>query len=234
MRHKHERCIIVDGDDTLWDTIHLYREAKNQFRDFMASLGISEQSTIQKLAHVDAKRFAELGVDPKRFPGSMVITYLNLVNEDLQNTRDIKIVRRFGESVFSRPVQAVSQAINFLESLYVDHNIVLVTRGDRDIQMKRVNESGLQQYFDHIEVVREKTKDLFALISDQWSRDRAHSWSVGDSLQSDVYPAIDAGIHAVWIKKETWRVERGEEPESCRYWQVRTLAEAVEIIRVNV
>lgn len=88
--------------------------------------------------------------------------------------------------------------------------LVLLTKGDPLVQDKRIADSGLKQYFDAIHIVDKKTKKTFADLGQQFDVAPEKSWSIGNSLISDIDPAVRAGWSAIWIDAYVWEHERRE------------------------
>jgi putative hydrolase of the HAD superfamily len=84
------------------------------------------------------------------------------------------------------------------------HHIFLVTKGNFTEQSGKVERSGLKEYFTAVEVVAEKDAATYGLP-------RESTWMIGNSPNSDINPALEAGLHAVFVPHHnTWMLERGE------------------------
>jgi putative hydrolase of the HAD superfamily len=86
--------------------------------------------------------------------------------------------------------------------------LALLTKGDHDLQVRRVGRSGLADLFDVIHIVAEKPSAAFRDIVAELEVEPSHAWSVGNSVRSDIVPAIEAGLRAVWIDAHVWEHER--------------------------
>jgi putative hydrolase of the HAD superfamily len=109
-----------------------------------------------------------------------------------------------------------------VRALAPDHALVLITKGDLLDQERKLAESGLGDWFDGIEIVSDKTpatyRRAFAVHGDGAER----AVMVGNSMRSDVIPAIEAGAWGVFCPSEIeWELERADPPEAPRY---RTIA----------
>lgn len=96
--------------------------------------------------------------------------------------------------------------------------LVLLTKGDVQVQIMRANDSGLMQWFDDAFVVGDKSVDTFRGLAQVGGLPVDRVVSIGNSFGSDVAPAVQAGMHGVWIDRPTWEYER---QKSAR---VRTMA----------
>ncbi len=225
--------VIFDGDDTLWETMPLYTDAKQRFFDLIARLdfdrGVAEER-FEAIDHDNVKRF---GFSQQRFPRSMVETYEELCfqagcepNESVSQQ-----ATEIGRSVFVGVAPLIAGAKDVLEVLRREFLLILATKGDRAIQRRRIEHAGLRDYFAASYVLDRKTaKELMKILQDQ-RLDPAHSWAVGNSLRSDIIPALGAGLNVIWIPCETWSYEHGETSHSARLFQCKQLGDVVNTIR---
>ena len=71
--------------------------------------------------------------------------------------------------------------------------------------------SGLQSYFDAIEIVMEKNSDTYGRMVEEFHIVKTHGWMVGNSPRSDINPALQCGLNAVFIPHpNTWHLEHAE------------------------
>jgi putative hydrolase of the HAD superfamily len=86
-----------------------------------------------------------------------------------------------------------------------------LTKGEPAEQAAKVERSGLQPYFDEIEIVLEKNHGVYERMIEQFKIVKTHGWMVGNSPRSDINPALQAGLNAVFIPHSaTWELERCE------------------------
>ena len=91
------------------------------------------------------------------------------------------------------------------------HRLFLLTKGDITEQTGKLERSGLKQHFVSVEVVVEKDAPTYAAIVEKYALGREQTWMIGNSPKSDINPALEAGLHAVFVPHHnTWELERGE------------------------
>jgi putative hydrolase of the HAD superfamily len=105
------------------------------------------------------------------------------------------------------------------------YRTVLLTKGEYALQERRVTESGLADFFGAVFIVERKDRSSFERICEDLSLDVRSTWSVGDSLKSDIKPALAAGLGAFWIPQETWVYENDSEEHHRRLVRLRTISE---------
>jgi len=73
---------------------------------------------------------------------------------------------------------------------------ILVTLGHPDIQNYKINNVKIEKYFQHIEIVRQKTTNVFKSIIQKYNL--KSTIMIGDNLELDIKPAIEAGVGRVF------------------------------------
>src|SRR5262249_32621679 len=78
-RDRDSRLVVLDGDDTLWQTQALYDDAKSHFAALFNDLPVSPTEIVDQLDRLDAHRAADIGYAPTRFRDSMLATYRSVM-----------------------------------------------------------------------------------------------------------------------------------------------------------
>ena len=107
--------------------------------------------------------------------------------------------------------------------------IVLITKGDLLDQERKLAQSNLGDYFSSVEIVSDKTAAVYQRIFARFETPRV--MMVGNSLKSDIIPAIEAGGWGIYVPHElTWELEHAEEPEHARYHRLESLGDLPKLI----
>ena len=78
------------------------------------------------------------------------------------------------------------------------------TGGDPAVQMRKVREAGLERFFgDRIHITRHKNTEFLEALIRSHGFDRSRTWMIGNSIRTDVVPALTAGIHAIHMRAQT-------------------------------
>lgn len=86
---------------------------------------------------------------------------------------------------------------------------MIITKGDLFDQESKIARSGIADYFQHIEIVSEKTPDTYAAVMKRHGIEPHRFLMVGNSLKSDILPVVEVGGNAVYIPYHlTWEHER--------------------------
>ena len=77
--------------------------------------------------------------------------------------------------------------------------------------MSRLHASELGAHFAHTAIVKEKDAGAYAKLVQERGMDPARTWMIGNSPKSDINPALEAGLNAVFVPHDhTWTLERQE------------------------
>jgi putative hydrolase of the HAD superfamily len=204
--------IIFDGDDTLWRSEHLYDEARRRAAEVVAGEGLDPVRWEELQHQIDIANVATLGLSRLRFPASSVAAYRATVHEAglLADARVETRVRTASEWVFAQRAPLMPHARHVLLGLRTTHRLALLTQGDAVVQQKRIEDSGLDSMFEVISVVERKTEATFAAVAAEVGVSARDTWSVGNSIPSDINPALRLGMAAIWIEAHVWAHERRE------------------------
>lgn len=202
-----KRAIVFDADDTLWTTESLYDSALDDTQREVERLGLDGDLWRKYQREIDLEQVRQLGFAPQRFPTSSVQAFRLLSPSHDAEAEDR--VYRLSASVFRRKAELMPQVVEILSILSPKYRLGLLTKGDRTIQHQRIRQSGLIHYFQAIAIVQQKSVETFRAICHLLSVPYSLTVSVGNSLEWDIIPAVECGLHGVWIERPTWQYESG-------------------------
>lgn len=205
-------AIVFDGDDTLWFIEHLYDEARDECRKIIKERELDAARWEQLERIIDVENVIRLGFSAERFPTSCVEAYRRLVWESGRET-ELSVeadITTAATEVFRRKASPAHRANGICQALRRHFRVALLTKGEEWVQQKRVAEAGLLKAFDHVSVVQEKSDSDFRDVLTTIGVPPNSAWSIGNSLASDIYPALRIGMRAIWIDAYVWEYERRE------------------------
>lgn len=202
-------AIILDGDDTLWDSQALYEDVKARFATSVEEEGFNSSEALELLDQIDTNNVAIMSFSKARFPQSMVETYEILCRKSGKptNSRVVCKIKSLGNLVFQRTPTLFPETLVVLRLLTHDFMLVLATKGDPTVQRQRLKGLGLESYFDLVFILPQKTEIEYREIIKQLSLPPDEIWVVGNSVRSDINPALRLGLKSVLISRPTWRYE---------------------------
>ena len=212
-----ESTLIIDADDTLWETEVHYSQCISDFADLMVEQGFDREEARETIAVVEQERVPEVGYAPEEFIRSLVIAYERLcasyqkpVEEDVSDA-----VWAIGRMVMKYPIVLLDGVEETLTALSRHYRLLLLTKGDQETQKGKLARSGLEEFFEAVHVVPEKDADVFQEIISRYNLTLDRTWMVGNSPRSDINPALEAGLGAFYVPNPgTWTLEIEEITES--------------------
>lgn len=210
--------LIVDADDTLWENNIYYEQCIAAFVELMVAQGFGREETERTVDAVERERIPQVGYAPEEFARSLVIAYQRLCESHDRPIEDgmSDAVWEIGRAVVEYPIVLLEGVAETLARLSGHCRLLLLTKGDREAQESKVARSGLGHLFDEVHVVPEKDADVIRGLLDEYGLKPEQTWMVGNSPRSDINPALEAGIGAIYVPHpNTWKLEHEEiaEPE---------------------
>ncbi len=92
-------------------------------------------------------------------------------------------------------MEGVAETLPFLAE---KHELTLFTKGEPAEQNRKIDLSGLRPLFAHCEIVKEKNKRAYEELARVRGFDHDRTWMIGNSPKSDINPALEAGLSAVY------------------------------------
>jgi putative hydrolase of the HAD superfamily len=204
------QLLIIDGDDTLWENNVYFEQAIEDFIDFLAHSTLSREQVRTTLDEIERLNSQVHGYGSVAFARNLRQTYERLAERSI-DPGDLHHVMNLGRRIAGSELQLLPQVAETLADLRTRHRLLLFTKGDPEEQRLKAERSGLTPLFVGVVVVREKDVDAYSDLIERQSVDRSQAWMVGNSPRSDINPALEAGLGAVYIPHQhTWRLERAE------------------------
>ncbi len=210
------RTVVFDLDDTLIHTHTHYLRVREDAYLHMQKLGLDTADAERHLNEIEYANIKLFGFSKERFPLSLAALYKRLC--ELQGVkfdhRERHRVEGIGWSVYETAHPLITGAKEILESLALQgYKLHLFTKGDVEIQNSKITNAGLWDYFHSVTVCPDKTVEAYQLLITKLGLDPTATVMVGDSIKSDINPAIAAGMRAIHIPPEggSWVLEM-EEP----------------------
>lgn len=219
------KLICIDADDTLWHNMRHFDVAERAFASILqpfADAGV----TLQRLQRVGGTNLRLYGYGAKSFTLSMIETATQLCGDSLPASA-IRDILETGRQLHSHPVELLPGVEETLQALADRAQLVLVTKGDLLHQETKLAASGLGERFSGIEIVSDKHAGTFRKLFARHGIDPGQCAMVGDSIRSDILPALEAGAWAGFVPPEiVWHHERADAPlDHARFRKLATLLE---------
>ena len=222
--------IAFDADDTLWHNERFFKLTKESFTGLLADYADADHLE-ERLLAAERRNLSRYGFGIKGFTLSMIETAIEVADADLPASV-IKTILEAGRDMLDHPVELFPGVAETVEALSQTHRLVIVTKGDLFHQERKVAASGIADYFAGVEIVSDKSPATYREIFARYGDAPDKSLMIGNSLKSDVIPAIEAGGWGVYVPHElTWVVEHADAPAAHpRYREVGAVADLPTLV----
>jgi len=203
--------IAFDADDTLWHNERFFKLTKESFAGLLADYADADHLE-ERLLAAEKRNLSRYGFGIKGFTLSMIETAIEVSGADLPASV-IRTILDAGRDMLDHPVELFEGVGEAVDRLSKTHKLVIVTKGDLFHQERKIAASGIADYFTGIEIVSEKSPDTYRSVFNRYANGPQAGLMIGNSLKSDVIPAIEAGGWGVYVPHElTWVIEHAVAP----------------------
>jgi putative hydrolase of the HAD superfamily len=224
--------IAFDADDTLWHNETEYACAKERFGQLLSGYRGLE-TIIDQLDETEMENVQTFGYGIKSFTLSMIETAVDISRGQVQGS-EVQAILDLAKEMLDTDMILFDHVEDTLAGLSADYDMLMITKGDTFEQDQKIQRTGLARHFQHIEVVAEKSAEVYREILRKYAIDPARFLMVGNSLKSDVLPVIAIGGQAVYIPyQHTWAHENMIDQPIDRdaYHEIEHLSQLPDLIR---
>ncbi len=198
--------IAFDADDTLWKNNAHFNTTEDTFISLLEEYSTSADLKSQ-LLETERRNLEYYGFGVKGFTLSMIETAIE-VTQGRVPTAIIAQMLDLGRELLRYPIELYPEVREVLQELQDDYTVMLITKGDLLDQERKIAQSGLGDLFDHVEIVSEKTKDVYQGIFNRIGVRTESTMMIGNSIRSDIIPALEIGAYGVLIPNtDEWEFE---------------------------
>ncbi len=202
------QSLLVDADDTLWENNIYFERAFEEFVEFLAHSSLSAAEVRAVLDEIELANSRVHGYGSLNFGRNLQQCYRKLAEREIQ-PEDLERVKGFALRILEQPLVLIEGVEETLEELSRRHELTLFTKGHADEQKMKIDRSGLGRHFRRTAIVKEKDRASYEALVRERGLDPARTWMIGNSPKSDINPALEAGLNAVFVPHaRTWTLER--------------------------
>jgi putative hydrolase of the HAD superfamily len=223
MAEKRLTTIGFDADDTLWQNEQFFRMTQARFAELLSDFAEPDHLS-ERLIDAERRNLGHYGFGIKGFVLSMIETAIEVTDERVPASVIRELIAA-GQEMLAHPIELLPEARAAVEALADSHRLILITKGDLLDQERKLAQSGLGELFSGVEIVSNKTPVTYAEIFTREGDGPERAMMVGNSLRSDVVPAIAVGSWGVYVPHDlTWAYEHDEAPVGhARFREIATL-----------
>jgi len=210
--------LIVDADDTLWENNVYFDQAFAAFVAYLEHSTLNADEIRGILDEIELANSRVHGYGSLNFGRNLQQCYRKLAEREIAPS-DLESVKGFALRILEQPLELIPGVEETLAYLSHRHDLTLFTKGNAEEQKTKIERSGLGEYFSHAEIVKEKNVESYQALIDLRGISPESAWMIGNSPKSDINPALEAGLNAVFIPHSTtWTLEREQlrDPEPRR------------------
>lgn len=205
---RMSQCLIFDADDTLWENNIYFERAVEEFLDLMTPITPDQGRVRDVLCEVEKENIPQWGYGSRNFIDSLGESFRRLY-AGRDGVAYLQSIGQIGDRLLNHPIQVLPGVVSALEILRDRYRLLLFTKGNREEQLSKLDRSGLGGYFERMEIVAEKNPSSYDELIRRHSLDPDATCMIGNSPRSDINPALEVGLWAIFIPHpHTWELEK--------------------------
>ncbi len=225
------KVIAFDADDTLWDCQSWFDDVEHRCCELLSPWATAREVS-QGLLATERKNLSLTGYGTKAFTLSLVENAVRPTQGRLSGDIVTKLLM-MGQELLQFPTTPLPEVAETLQQLAAlrSYRLVVFTKGELMDQEGKLQRSGLEQYFSHMETVSNKTEKEYRQLCENLGVAPEQTLMVGNSFRSDIAPALAAGAWAVHIPYHVvWAMEKSEEFPHDRLRKITHFGELLDIV----
>ena len=238
IQERDIKHVVFDIDNTLLDTDKYYYDSLSSVAKYIAENYLpgkpDPEEVFKDLQKIGYRRFKESGFKPTpyapRVIGSVSEYLGEAVGEEITNSVRELLANFYTQS--PKPYEETAKILNILNSIGV--KLALHSHAQEDWTMMKVDmlEKLSELNFDSMfatDISKDKDEEAWLRVFNDSGYDIEKTLVVGDSLKSDIYPAINIGVrYLVWIDRFDYGLPE-DMPEDIEVMVIRKLSEIENI-----
>lgn len=223
--------VAFDADDTLWDCQSHFERATDEYCLLLEPW--ADAATVRRrLFETEWGNMQLLGYGTKAFTLSLIENAVSISGGHISGG-DIGKIVALGRELLQLPATPLPEVEQTLARLYEEgrYRMAVFTKGELLDQESKLHRSALGKYFQHVEIVPDKTRSAFLSLCRTMRTAPSHLLMVGNSLRSDIAPALEIGASAIHIPFHvTWQLEHAEDFDHERLAKITHFSEILNLI----
>jgi putative hydrolase of the HAD superfamily len=202
--------LLIDADDTLWENNIYFEKAIADFISFLDHQTHTPAEVRLVLWDVERELIRQQGYGMHSFANALVGCFERL-SVDPVTPQLHEQIKAIAFKIAEHPMELMPQVPETLADLEQRHRLFMVTKGNLTEQIGKLERSELKIHFAAVDVLAEKDAAAYCGLVAKYGLAQEKTWMIGNSPSSDINPAIEAGLQAVFVPHHnTWELERGE------------------------
>ena len=202
--------LLINADNTLWESNVFFEHTLERFFSLVEPFGYARAYARHILNETERQNIQQHGYGVRSFARSLEQSYMKLAGGLAQRSALDEVASMVAELEHTPPrvLDGVPETLAYLSSR---HRMILFTKGEPAEEAAKVERSGLQGFFDSIEIVADKNIRVYGDLVDKHHVVKSYAWLVGSSAQLEINPALQAGLNAAYVPHSpSWNKEDAE------------------------
>lgn len=206
MKKKFE-IISFDADDTLWVNETFYQDIEKEFIIIMSKY-VDLEIVTDNIHKREIDNLGIYGYGAKGFMLSMLETALDVTNGKVA-ANDLNRIIEMGRGLINEDIILIDGVEDTLMELTeAGAKLIVATKGDLLDQERKLRKSGLEKYFDHIEIMSYKRSGDYLKLINHLGIKPDGFLMIGNSMKSDIIPVLNIGGYGIHVPfHTTWAHE---------------------------
>lgn len=201
------QTLVFDADDTLWENNVLFERCVADYLDWIAHPTLDHTALRAVLDDVERANVVTHGYGSASFLRSLHDCFERL-SARAATAAERREITGLAARLVDHDVELMPGVAETLAALAARHDLLLLTKGQRAEQQRKIDASGLAHHFRSTHIVADKIPATYRTLVAEQELPPASTWMIGNSPRSDIVAAREAGLRAVFIPHEhTWTLE---------------------------
>lgn len=225
------KALAFDADDTLWDCQSYFEKVEQDYCELLADYA-KPREVSASLFETETANMPELGYGSKAFTLSLIENAVKISSGRVSGDT-VKAILELGRSLLRLPSTPLEGVVGTLETLRRRgcYRMAVFTKGELLDQENKLQRSGLRRFFDVVSIVSDKTPDSYRRLCGELGVEPEELCMVGNSLKSDIAPALSVGCSAVYVPFHvTWKHEEIQPFQHERMRTIERFADLTDVV----
>ena len=228
------KVIAFDADDTLWDNEPFFQAAAQTASKILSDYGTEEEIS-KSLFEVEMRNMDDYGYGAVAFTMSLIENAIQVSQGKISGS-DIGLIVEAGRRLVrldATPIEGVEKTLETLHSSG-KFRLVVFTKGELLTQENKLKRSGLLPFFDKVFIVSDKNENEYLNLCEDLDIQPFELLMVGNSLKSDVLPALNVGAHAVHVPYSVmWQHEVIDDFDHEKMYKIDKFDQLLQILNLK-
>lgn len=205
------KTVLLDLDDTLWENNYYFLYSIEALCRVGRRYGMTDQAVNHLLDSLENRHIPHMGFGYTSFEASYLMALkmiLLRVGAGADHPGHQLNARRMMHYLRTHPIDWLPGVLETLSKLREHFRLIIVTKGQPEDQLSKLDRSGGWHYFHGVEVVPRKSIACYEKVLAKYRLEINSTVMVGNSPHSDINQPKLAGLRTIYIPHpQTWHRE---------------------------